>query len=85
MKFLLLGAIVVIGLALAFGGGGSSSNAQNESRSLPQQGVDNVDAYLQKGLTPETHQLIAEKASSSAGWLKGIEETLQRKAEETSQ
>lgn len=83
MKFLLLGAIVVIGLALAFGGGGSSSNAQSDSRL--QQGVDQVDAYLQKGLTPETHQIIADKASSSASWLKGFEETLQRKAAETSQ
>jgi hypothetical protein len=71
MKSLIFVALVVFGLALAFGGTGNS-DAQDNSRI--QQGVQQIDSYLQKGLTPEAHDALSRKARASADFLTGIEQ-----------
>lgn len=71
MKTLIFAALVVIGLALA--GGTGNSNAQDDSRI--QQGVQQIDSYLQKGLTPEAHDALSNKARASADFLRGIKES----------
>jgi len=70
MKMLIFAALVVFGLALASGGTGNT-RAQDDSRL--QQGVQQIDSYLQKGLTPEAHDAISENAQASADFLRGIE------------
>ena len=70
MKTLIFAALVVFGLALASGGTGNS-NAQDDSRI--QQGVQQIDSYLQKGLTPRAHDELSKKARASADFLQGIE------------
>jgi hypothetical protein len=67
MKMLImLVAVVAFGLFLAMGDRGNSS-AQGDS-GITQQ----IDSYLEKGLTPETHETISSKARASADWLRGI-------------
>jgi hypothetical protein len=72
MKFFAIAAVIVVGLALAFGDGGSTTtSAQTDSRQ--QQIVNRVDGYLQKGLSAELHEALSEKAHASADWFKGLE------------
>jgi hypothetical protein len=75
MKTLALGAFAAVALVIALASRGETTtqtSAQNSSGI--QQGMDTVDAYLQKGLTPEAHAVIAEKAHATSDWLKGIEQ-----------
>jgi len=71
MKSLIFAALVIFGLALAIGGRGYT-DAQEDPRI--QQGVQQIDSYLQQGLTPEAHDTIAKNARESADFLKGIEQ-----------
>lgn len=71
MKTLIFAALVVLGLALASVGTGNNS-AQDDSRI--QQGVQQLDTYLQKGLTPEAHGALSNKARVSADFLRSIEQ-----------
>lgn len=72
MKTLIFGALVVIGLALAFGGTTNNSDARDDSRI--EQGVQQIDSYLQKGLTPEAHDALSKKARETSDFLQGIEQ-----------
>ena len=78
MKTFVLGAFVALAIVVALASRGESTTqtnaAQSTNSSAIQQGMDKVDAYLQKGLTPEAHAVIAEKAKSSADWLRGLEQ-----------
>jgi hypothetical protein len=71
MKILIFATLVVFGLALAFGGIGNS-DARDDSR--VQQGVQQIDSYLQKGLTPNAHDTLSRRASDTSEFLRGIEQ-----------
>ena len=71
MKTLILAALVVFGLALASGG---TDNSDSRDDSRLQQGVQQIDSYLQKGLTPEAHRELSTKARASADFLQSIEQ-----------
>ena len=69
MKSLMLAALVAIGLVLAFGGTGGDSAQRDHAW---KQGVQQVDSYLQAGLSPGTHAAIQKNAHASADWLSGL-------------
>lgn len=71
MKSLIFAVLVIFGLALAIGGRGYSDAQEDPGI---EQGVQQIDSYLQQGLTPETHDTIARNARESADWLKSIEQ-----------
>jgi hypothetical protein len=66
MKYLIFAAIIVVGLALAFGGSGSS-DARDDSRL--EQGVHRIDSYLAQGLTPEAHDALHKRAKDTSDFL----------------
>lgn len=71
MKMFMIAAVVVFGLALAFNSW-TTGSAQDDSS--VQQGVHQIDSYLQKGITPATHEAITKNARASVDWLHGLEQ-----------
>jgi hypothetical protein len=72
MKALIFGAVVAVGFVLALGR--TSGGAQQDSgwKQDVQQSAQQVDSYLQRGLTPDTQAAITKHARESADWLKGL-------------
>jgi hypothetical protein len=70
MKALIIGAVAAIALLVAIGGRGGDSE---EDTNL-EQGVHQFDGYLQKGLSPTTHDAISRRAEASRDWFQSFEE-----------
>ena len=70
MKGLIAAALVAISIVAL--GGNSDQTAAHKDDSQLQQGVARVDHVLQRGLSKDTHDKLAEQADSSAQWLRGF-------------
>lgn len=73
VKSLLIAGVFALGMIFALGGQPQARSTEDEGvQARMERGVENVDGYLQQGLSQKTHDAIAGQADSSTKWFKEL-------------